>query len=89
MSQKRQRSKKGSRKAGVGLWLAIFVGAAVVLTVAFAALQPSRPNASQDAGMRIGAPAPTTSLQATTGREVSLASYRGRPVVLFFYEGAT
>ena len=32
-----------------------------------------------------GKPAPAFALPSTLGREVSLAEYRGRPVVLVFY----
>ncbi|MGC8475785.1 MAG: peroxiredoxin [Acetobacteraceae bacterium] len=35
-----------------------------------------------------GAPAPNFRMQATGGREVSLAGLRGRPVVLYFYPKA-
>lgn len=72
------------------MWVAIFVAAAVVLAVlTAAALQPTGPGQSQNLGIRLGAVAPSNSLQATDGQTVSFRSYRGHPVVLFFYEGAT
>ena len=90
MSNKGRPLKHQTRTRGGGVWVAIFVAAAVVLAVLIAAaLQPTGPGRSQSLGIRLGATAPTLSLQATDDREVSLTSYRGHPVVLFFYEGAT
>jgi peroxiredoxin len=36
-------------------------------------------------GVVFGKPAPPFTLPSTLGREVTLAEYRGRPVVLVFY----
>jgi len=36
-------------------------------------------------GLAEGEPAPTFTLRSDTGEEVSLESFRGKPVVLYFY----
>ena len=90
MSNKGRPLKHQTRTRGGGVWVAIFVAAAVVLTILIAAaLQPTGSGQSQNLGIRLGATAPTNSLQATDGHTVSLRSYEGHPVVVFFYEGAT
>lgn len=88
MPTKRHAGKSQNRNRGVRMWGAILAGA-ILLAVLIAVLHPGGSSPSQDLGLRVGAVAPTLPLQATDGREVSLASYRGHALVLFFYEGAT
>jgi len=38
-----------------------------------------------DPGVKVGEPAPGFTLADATGKDVSLAAFRGRPVVLYFY----
>lgn len=83
------RTIRRRRRAGSAPRFAILVGVAIVLVVALAALRPNRLATPQNTGIRIGAVAPILHLEATTGHEVSLASFRGYPVLVFFYEGAT
>jgi cytochrome oxidase Cu insertion factor (SCO1/SenC/PrrC family) len=90
MSKKGRASRHPARVRGVGVWVAIIAVAAIVLAVLIAAaLQPTGSSQSQSLGIRLGATAPTNSLQATDGQTVSLRSYEGHPVVAFFYESAT
>jgi peroxiredoxin len=65
------------------LWSAAALAAAGLITAAV--LVTSSSGALQHNIMR---PAPGFTLTATNGRPVSLASYRGRDVVLYFSEGA-
>lgn len=74
----------------------IAAGAAVVVAVLFVIFQSSNGSPSsagaypyQEGSPGIGGTAPGFTLAATSGASVSLSSYRGRTVLLFFQEGLT
>jgi peroxiredoxin len=71
----------GRRRAAV-IWLA---AAAVLAGVITAAVLATGSGSAQSGAVR---PAPGFTLTDTSGRAVSLASYRGHDVVLYFSEGA-
>jgi peroxiredoxin Q/BCP len=50
-----------------------------------AVAKPKPAKAAPPAGPKVGAPAPAFSLPASNGNTISLASLKGRPVVLYFY----
>lgn len=58
-------------------WATVF---AVLLGALSAACGGSQPE-----GITVGAAAPAFTLPAATGEQVSLADYRGQPVLLFFH----
>lgn len=79
---KRQQARRRARRATL-LWSAAALAAAGLITAAV--LVTSSPGALQHNTVRT---APGFTLTATSGKTVSLASYRGRNVVLYFNEGA-
>ena len=79
---RRQQARRRARRATL-LWSAATLAAAGLITAAV--LATSSPGALQHNTVRA---APGFTLTATNGKTVSLASYRGRDVVLYFNEGA-
>ena len=68
------------------LWPGI-VGGVALLTGLFALVITHQPAATRAAA--VGAAVPGVSLPSTAGHPISLADYRGKKVVLYFYEGST
>lgn len=69
------------------LWPAV-VGGVALLTGLFALVlthQPAATGGAAAAGMVV----PNVALPSTAGHPISLADYRGKKVVLYFYEGST
>jgi len=62
---------------------ALLLALVVVATLVIYALNSAKPTLSSDAGS-----APTFTLRTTGGGTVSLSDYRGKPVILYFNEGA-
>ena len=98
----RNRYTRKRRDPGVGLWVALIVGAAVLaLSVIFyltnAASGTNSTTGSNQAGkyaFQVGSPgpgqqAPAIQLPSTTGGTFDLASQRGKTVLLYFQEGLT
>ncbi|GEL97324.1 peroxiredoxin family protein [Cellulomonas terrae] len=74
------RAKRRRRRLGLGAWGAGFLVVAVLVT---AALLSSRPVVSAEARQ-----APGFTLPTSDGQTVSLSSFLGEPVILYFNEGA-
>jgi cytochrome oxidase Cu insertion factor (SCO1/SenC/PrrC family) len=62
-------------------------GIIVVVIVAFAVVVSH--SGSAVGGTALGTAVPGMALPSTAGQPISLADYRGRKVVLYFYEGST
>jgi peroxiredoxin len=57
-----------------------------VLVLSLAALSISACSASDGAALKVGDPAPTFTLPAASGEQVSLSDYQGsKPVLLYFH----
>ena len=69
-------------------WLAGIVGLLLVAGLVFAVVRHPAPNAGSGPGLNVGMSVPTLSLPSTTGSQISLSAYKGKKVVLYFYEGA-
>lgn len=69
-------------------WVAGLVGLVLVAGLVFAVARHPAPGAGAGPGLKVGTAVPTLSLPSTTGSQISLSAYRGKKVVLFFYEGA-
>jgi peroxiredoxin len=80
--EKRRQARRRARRATV-LWSTAALAAAGLITTAILASAGS--SALQH---NIARPAPGFTLTATNGKTVSLVSYRGHDVVLYFNEGA-
>ncbi|MGE5288590.1 MAG: peroxiredoxin family protein [Micromonosporaceae bacterium] len=78
------RLRTARRRRAAVMWLAAAAVLAGLVTAAVLTTGP-RSSSAQDSAIR---PAPGFTLTDTSGRAVSLASYRGRDVVLYFNEGA-
>lgn len=68
------------------LWVGL-AGVIVVVVVAFAVVVSHSGSAA--GGTALGTVVPKVSLPSTAGHPIALADYRGRKVVLYFYEGST
>lgn len=70
-------------------WLLYLIAAAAVAIVAAAIVRQST-GQSQGAASADSPPiaVPDLALPSTSGQPVSLASYRGYPLIVYFYEGA-
>ncbi|MCL4545426.1 MAG: redoxin domain-containing protein [Chloroflexi bacterium] len=68
------------------LWASL-AGVIVVVIVAFGLVMSHSGGAV--AGTALGTAVPNVALPSTAGHPISLAGYRGRKVVLYFYEGST
>lgn len=79
----RAAEQRAERRARLRTWVLWGVGAVVVGVLVTAGLLSSRPTASSEVRE-----APPFTLPTSDGSEVSLADYRGEPVVLYFNEGA-
>ena len=81
----------GPRRAtsGAVAWVAGLVGLVLVAGLVFAVARHPAPGGGSGSGLQVGTAVPTLSLPSTTGSQVSLSAYKGRKVVLFFYEGAS
>jgi len=79
----RAQAERAERRTRLRTWVWWGVGVAVVGVLTTAGLLSSRPTASTETRV-----APTFTLDASDGSRVSLADYRGKPVVLYFNEGA-
>ena len=78
--RRRQEARRRARRAAL-LWAAAAVVIATVLTTALLA------TAASPLQHRLARTAPGFALRSTSGQTVSLASYRGHDVVLYFSEG--
>lgn len=78
--KKRAAEARRSRNIRLGAWI---VGILVVAGLVTAGLLSARPN--QSVATRV---APDFTLTATDGKSVTLSELRGKPVLLFFSEGA-
>jgi peroxiredoxin len=78
--QVRAAARTRSRRRELGFWAVVL---AVLVAVIAAMMMSSRTTADTEAR-----PAPDFTLTNTAGEQVSLADFRGGPVVLYFNEGA-
>ncbi|MDO8107611.1 peroxiredoxin family protein [Isoptericola sp. b441] len=76
----RAKAARGRRLGSLSIWLGVLLLVAAVTT---AGLVTSRPASSDDHHA-----APNFTLPTTAGTTVSLSDFRGRPVLLYFNEGA-
>ncbi len=77
------------RRAGAATaWLAGIVGLLLVAGLVFAVVRHPAPGVGSGPGLNAGAPVPALSLPSTTGSPIALSAYKGKKVVLYFYEGA-
>jgi cytochrome oxidase Cu insertion factor (SCO1/SenC/PrrC family) len=79
--------KKKQKKQGKGwiLWLSGIVALALIFTI-LAVIQNKQTTDNEEAGLPAGTEAPDFTLQSTQGN-ISLADYKGKNVVIYFYEG--
>jgi len=83
LAQVRHDEQRHARRRKLLITTASAAVVVLVLAVVAAALLSSREVTSTEAG-----PAPDFTLESTDGSSVSLADFRGSPVVLYFNEGA-
>lgn len=69
-------------------WLAGLAGLLVVAGLVFAVVRHPAPGTGSSPGLKVGTAVPTLSLPSTAGSQISLSAYKGKKVVLYFYEGA-
>ena len=69
-------------------WLAGIAGLLLVAGLVFAMARHPSAGGGSGVGLDVGAAVPTLSLPSTTGSQISLSAYRGKKVILYFYEGA-
>lgn len=74
--------------SGAVAWVAGLAGLLLVAGLVFAVVRHPAPNAGSGPGLNVGAAVPTLSLPSTAGSQISLSAYKGKKVVLFFYEEA-
>ncbi len=72
----------------VSAWLAGIAGLVMVAGLVFAVAQHPLVSARSEVGLDVGAAVPALTLGSTTGSRISLSAYKGKKVILFFYEGA-
>lgn len=82
-------SRRPRRNIGAGTaWLAGIVGLLLLAALVFAVVRHPEPNAGSGPGLNVGMAVPPLSLPSTTDSQISLSAYKGKKVVLYFYEGA-
>lgn len=90
MAHKAREQRTGSAQGRPRRWpWLLLVGVIVVLVGTFvfkvAGGQPDTSASSTSVGVSV----PTFSLPSTTGHPISLDDYKGKKLVVYFYEGAT
>lgn len=85
-SKSKQRNAK-KKKSTLGLWLVGGVILALVFTF-LVLVQMTDEKSTNISGLPAGTPAPEFTLDSTEG-EISLADYKGKNAILYFYEGNT
>jgi peroxiredoxin Q/BCP len=90
----RQARRRAARKRKFGVWAGIAAGVAAAVAGLFVIFHHASSAGTSAYPYQVGSPgpgqaAPPFTLAASTGGRVSLSSYRGKSVLLFFQEGLT
>ncbi len=70
-------------------WLAGIVGLLLVAGLAVTVARHPAPGGGSGSGLGVGSAPRALTLQSTAGSLLSLAAYRGKKIILFFFEGAS
>ena len=86
--RRRRSGDRARRNAGPSLGWLVGITAVLLLAGLVASVVRQAPGAAEGQGLDVGARIPALSLPSTAGGRISLWAYKGKRVVLYFYEGA-
>ncbi len=88
MDQRRSRPRPDTRGRS-RRWPWILLAVVVVVLVGVFVWRVAGNQSGATAGAATGAPVPSFSLPSTLDRPIALTDYRGKKLVVYFYEGST